>query len=240
MSTHGGERTGGGERLFTGSSISVAAHELKSPLALIRQLALELQQPGSESNSAELLEQIRLTAEQSLRLTSNLTKADRAQASLFGGEPINPRAVMADVLRELTPLYRARQRTLTFTGKASLPLVATNHDLLRRIVANFADNALHYADEDGVVELFAQLQRRNNIVRLGVRDYGPRISHTRWQSLQKVHASHVATRPNSSGLGLVISSQFADVIGAKVGAIRHQDGASFYVDVPVSKQLSLL
>lgn len=234
-----GERDNGGERFFDASSISVAAHELKSPLALIRQLSLELQD-GSVGEPQLLVEQIRLISERSLRLTTNLTKADRLQTSLLENSPINPRAVVAEVQMELAPLYRARERSLRFSSNASLPLISTNQDLLRRIIANFADNALHYADQDGVVELFAQLRRRDDVVRLGVRDYGPRIAHTQWRSIQKNHVSHSVSRPDSSGLGLVIASQFADAIGARIGAIRHRDGASFYVDVPVSKQLSLL
>ena len=234
-----GERDNGGERLFDASSISVAAHELKSPLALIRQLSLELQD-GSSAHSDILIEQIRLISERSLRLTTNLTKVNRLQTRLFENSPINPRAVVAEVQMELAPLYRARERKLRFSSSSALPLVSTNHDLLRRILANFADNALHYADEEGIVELFAQLRRRDDVVRLGVRDYGPRISQTQWRSIQKSHEAHASTRPDSSGLGLAISSQFADAIGARVGAIRHKEGASFYVDVPVSKQLSLL
>lgn len=234
-----GERDNGGEHLFDVSSISVAAHELKSPLALIRQLSLELQD-GSIAGNDILIEQIRLISERSLRLTTNLTKVNRLQTHLFENSPINPRAIVAEVQMELAPLYRARERKLHFSSSSSLPLVSTNHDLLRRILANFADNALHYADEEGIVELFAQLRRRDNVVRLGVRDYGPRISHTQWRSIQKSHEAHASTRPDSSGLGLAISSRFAEVIGARVGAIRHKDGASFYVDVPVSKQLSLL
>lgn len=234
-----GERDTGGERLFDVASISVAAHELKSPLALIRQLSLELQD-GPSSHSDILIEQIRLISERSLRLTTNLTKVNRLQASLFENSPINPRAVVAEVQMELAPLYRARERSLHFSSSNSLPLVSTNRDLLRRILANFADNALHYADEEGIVELFAQLRRKDDVVRLGVRDYGPCISRLHWRSIQKSHEAHASTRPDSSGLGLAISSQFADAIGARVGAIRHKDGASFYVDVPVSKQLSLL
>jgi K+-sensing histidine kinase KdpD len=234
-----GDRDTGGEGLFDASSISVAAHELKSPLALIRQLSLELQD-GSTADRNILVEQIRLISERSLRLTTNLTKVNRLQTSLFENTSINPRAVVAEVQMELAPLYRARERSLHFSSSSSLPLVSTNRDLLHRILANFADNALHYADEEGIVELFAQLRRKDDVVRLGVRDYGPRISRLQWRSIQQSHEAHVAIRPDSSGLGLAISSQFADAIGARVGAIRHKDGASFYVDVPVSKQLSLL
>lgn len=241
MNVAGERQSDGGEYVpeFDASVFHVAAHELKSPLALIRQLTLELQE-ADEVLARRLSEQIILTSEKALRLTTNLTKVHAKQAELFSISPINPRAVVADVQRELTPLYRARSRELHFSSVNSLPLIATNHDILRRILANFADNALHYAAEDGTVELFAQLKRSRGCVRLGVRDYGPQVPLKDWNSLKTLHAQQVSSRPDGSGLGLMISHRFASGIAATIGATRHRDGASFFVDVPISKQLSLL
>ena len=81
------------------------------------------------------------------------------------------------------------------------------------------------------------------MVRIGVRDYGPAISSDMWRSLkeklptapQSIHA-----RPESSGLGLYIASQFADIMNGQIGITRHQDGATFYVDLQASRQMSLL
>ncbi len=225
---------------FSGSlsPLVIAAHELKSPLAVIRQLALELQ--GDTDHP--LAEQIRLASEQSLRLVGNLTKAERLQTNLFPTMPVNPKRLCESVSAEMAGLYRAHERNIVYKRARSLPLVVSNNDLLRRILLNFADNALHYSSEAGVVELYSQLLASKDTVRLGVRDYGPALPASLWRDLTSGNPTHLAVnmRPTSSGLGLAISMKFAEVIGAKVGAIRHRDGASFYVDVPVSNQLSLL
>ena len=46
-------------------------------------------------------------------------------------------------------------------------------------------------------------------------------------------------RPGSSGLGLYIASKFARFMNGDVSAIRHRDGTSFILKLPVSKQASL-
>ncbi len=224
-------------------ALTIAAHELKSPLALIRQLTLELESGAtSKGDQVTILEQIRLTSEKALRLTSDLTKAEQLQSSLFETSSLHPSAICHEVFQEILPLYRASDRTIKISTKSKTQLVVANKDILRRVLLNFADNALHYSDGDGAVELFTQLIRKDGMVRFGVRDYGPALPVSLWNDIvtrpsspQVVHA-----RPDSSGLGLVIASQFAENIGGKVGAIRHRDGASFYVDMPISKQLALL
>lgn len=240
MSQRGSYAIDGEESLFLLPEIAIAAHELKSPLSLIRQLGLELSTISDEATRSTVIEQIVLTAERSLRLTTGLSKASTLQSSLFETEPINPHTVINQVESELLPLYRASFRRLQYKKNTRLPLVTTNSDLLRRIMCNFADNALHYSDEDGVVELYSQLRRRDGVVRLGVRDYGPAVPMTVWRSLQSTHHATQSTRPDSSGMGLYITHRFAEAINARIGAIRHRDGATFYVDVPISKQLSLL
>ena len=56
---------------------------------------------------------------------------------------------------EFTPLYTASGRTIRVTSRYRPILAVANRDLLRRIILNFADNALHYADDETAVELHA-------------------------------------------------------------------------------------
>ncbi len=239
MSKSGEYAVGGGDTLEI-SSLAVASHELKAPLALIRQLSLELQTSNSPEHVQLLAEHIRLSAERSLRLTTNIAKSSKLQTTVFDLAPLHPSAVMQDVRRELTPLYSAKDRQLSLRMPHKLPLVITHRDLLHRIMSNFVDNALHYSDEEGVVELYCQLRRKDNVIRMAVRDYGPMIPANVWQALQANSVASSSLRPDSSGLGLMISHRFADAIHARIGAVRHRDGASFYVDVPISSQVSLL
>lgn len=239
--SRGNDSEGGNETDI--SSVSVAAHELKSPLVLLRQLSLDLASGElSDNERTRVMEQLVQVSEKALRLTSDLTRAERLQSSLFPLEPVNPISVCDDVTYELQRLYQAHGRSLKRSRIRHLPPVVANRDLLRRILLNFADNALHYSDEQGVVELHAQLLREAGLVRVGVRDYGPAVSMKNWRELTDSldTTKPVQARPQSSGLGLYIAHQFATAMNGRIGAIRHHDGASFYVELPISKQLSLL
>lgn len=241
MNPSGGMSQGGG--VVGGvTSVGVAAHELKSPLVLLRQLSLELADDSlTEKERTRIVEQMTLVSEKAIRLTSDLTRVE-SQTELFELTPVNPMDVARDVRAELQRMYTAHGRTLKVSRIRHLPPVIAHRDLLRRILLNFADNALHYAGIDDVVELQAQLLAERSAVRLSVRDYGPHMPLASWrrlvQSLDEKQPVH--SRPQSSGLGLYISHEFARHMNGRIGAIRHQDGASFYVELPVSRQLSLL
>lgn len=238
----GGEIVDDGGELHRVTRIGVAAHELKSPLALIRQLSLELSYGDlTDAQKQRIVEQITHVSEKALRLTSNLTRVE-SQVSLFELSPVNPLDVARDVRTELQGLYKAHGRTLKVSRIRYLPPVIANRDLLRRILLNFADNALHYADVNGAVELQAQLLAERSAVRLSVRDRGPHMPLSSWKKLVRTLESGqpVHARPQSSGLGLHIAHEFARHMKGHIGAIRHQDGASFYVELPVSRQLTLL
>lgn len=225
-------------------SLVAAAHELKSPLALIRQLSLSLDDCHiSDNDKKRMINQICLTSERALRLTSDLTRSIRLEGALFNLEPINPQQICEDVVHELTPLFKAHNREVKFIKRKHPLLMIANRDLLRRIIINFSDNALHYSEGCQTVQIRIGNLKAGKIVRLSVRDYGPAISPDMLRSVRSKMVNSntsVHARPQSSGLGIYITTQFADVMNGKVGVIRHHDGATFYVDLQASRQLSLI
>lgn len=240
------EESFGEALLFSGlPSLVVAAHELKSPLALVRQLALTLEDGNvSADDQKRMLRQISLTSERALRLTSDLTRSVRLPDALFTLEPINPQQLCEDIIRELTPLFIAHDRQVKLVSRRRSLLLVANRDLLRRIILNFSDNALNYAEDNASIEIKIDTHNSGKTIRLGVRDYGPALSNDLFKSLRDklINASStpIHARPQSSGLGLYIANQFADAMNGKIGVTRHRDGATFYVDLQASRQLSLL
>ena len=222
----------GGGILEYAPSFITAAHELKAPLALMRQLSLSLEAGElSPHQVQEAARRITLTSERALRLTTNLTKTARLEGAMFAMEPINPVSVCQEVMSEIMPLYAAQGRQVVMRPHRRTTLALANRDLLRRILMNFLDNALHYSRHDTPVTLTAQTREGGSKVRLGVRDFGPAVS---------VAPAGGHNRPESSGLGVHIAQQFAQAMNATIGTIRHRDGATFYVDIGVSTQLRLL
>lgn len=219
--------------------ILVAAHELKAPLAVLRQLALgfeDLNQDG-ERIRTEMIS----VSERAIRQVNDLTKIRRLEEGLFEMEPVAVRGVCDAVTKELQSLFRYHKRDLRVKYTNRRRLVTANRELLSGVVYNFLLNAMHYSSEGTRSELY--VGDKKGRVQVVVRDFGPTLPIDVWREMKNGfirQPTTIAMRPGSSGLGLFIASRFAKAMRAEVGAVRHRDGASFFVELPVSEQLSLL
>lgn len=221
------------------NGILVAAHELKAPLALLRQLALSIDL--DDINDLEKTkEKMVSVSERAMRQINDLTKIARLEDGLFEMEPISVRNVCDDVTKELTYLFRYNNRDLKIKYSNKSRLVVANRELLYSIIYNFCLNAMHYSSEETRSEL--SVKDFYDHVRVSVRDFGPSLPNDVWREIKRgwvEKPTSIAMRPGSSGLGLYIASKFSKYMNANVGAIRHRDGTSFFVDLITSKQTSL-
>lgn len=233
-------------QLLANESLAVVAHELKAPLCLIRQLSLFLEDNLSSGDSKvrSYLKQITAVSDRGLRLANDLTRSGKLSQMTFELEPISPTETCRQVIQEMSGYYQINQRRIRLrTERRQHYLATANRELVKSILVNFCDNALHYADGNQPVEINVSLNKKKEKVRISVRDYGPRLPLDIWRSLKKrqpLQPQSIASRPMSSGLGLYLADQFAQAMKADIGAITHQDGATLYLDLNLSKQLSLL
>ncbi|MDO4759794.1 MAG: HAMP domain-containing sensor histidine kinase [Candidatus Saccharibacteria bacterium] len=219
-------------------NILLVAHELKAPLAVLRQLALsfDFETPTNEHIRSEMVS----VSERAIRQVNDLSKIARLEDGLFAMEPVSVRAVCDDVTRELNYLFRYNQRDLYVKYKNHARLVTANRDLLYSVVYNFLLNAMHYSGKDTRSELI--VNEKAGKIRISIRDFGPALPMDVWREMRRGWVNKptsIAMRPGSSGLGLYIASKFSRYMNANVGAIRHRDGTSFFVDLPVSTQARL-
>ncbi|MBR2989676.1 HAMP domain-containing histidine kinase [Candidatus Saccharibacteria bacterium] len=222
------------------NGILVAAHELKAPLCLLKQLAFSIELALDEGERQKIRNQMIDVSDRALRQVEDLTKISRLSDGLFEMEPVAVRAVCDEVTAELRTLFRFNHRNLEIEYRNRNRLVYANRELLYSVVYNFCLNAMHYSDEETRSEL--TLSDKDGLVRLAVRDFGPVLPADVWRSLKKgwvEKPTSIAMRPGSSGLGLYIASKFSQYMKANVGAVRHRDGTSFFVELLPSKQASL-
>ena len=225
------------------SSFLIAAHEMKTPLSIIRQLSLTLNDDEIELSNSEksrILRQIDITSERALRLVQDLTKISKLEDAMFELEPINSKKICSDVVAEITDVFKLHGRVIRFKNVRKNERIMANYELLRSILMNFSDNALYSSNEKSEVEI--KISNIGEKVRISVRDYGEELPLSIWRSVKKQNHQPVQanSRPQSSGLGIFIAQSFAAAMGAKIGVIRHRDGSTFYVDLNRSGQLSLL
>lgn len=222
------------------NGILVAAHDLKAPLALMRQLTLSLDLADDQATRQRIQSQLISVSERAIRQVNDLAKIARLEDGLFEMEPLSARNLCDEVARELCPLFHYENRRLNLSFSNRSRLAIANHDLLHSIIYNFCTNAIHYSDRD-TASILTVTDARDKI-RIGVRDFGPALPPKIWRDLRQGTfdaPTSIAMRPGSSGLGLYIASEFARHMRAQLGAIRHRDGTSFFIDLPISNQMSL-
>ncbi|MBQ6130152.1 HAMP domain-containing histidine kinase [Candidatus Saccharibacteria bacterium] len=221
------------------NGIFVAAHELKAPLSLMRQLALSLD-PADPRQVENYQEKLVSVSERALKQVSDLSKIARLEDGLFALEPVAVRSVCDEVEAELKYLFRFNSRDLDVRYTNRSRLVVANRDLLRSVIYNFCANAVRYSSAESTSRLL--VNDAKDKVKITVRDFGPALSSDVFDRLNHDRLDapvDISFRPDSSGLGLYIATKFARFMHANVGAVRHTDGTSFFVELPVSNQASL-
>ena len=150
-----------------------AAHELRTPLALM-QVQLDLYNSASHpGNDAETLQTIKMVTEQNDKLNRMVkTLLDMSELHTVGrDDKIILDAIVEEVLADLEPL--AVEKNIKLIGKCEDATMIGSDILIYRLVYNLVENAIKYNHPLGQVTVTAY--QRNKQVYLSVEDTGSGI-----------------------------------------------------------------
>jgi len=194
-----------------------AAHELRTPLSILRTRVETLDDP----RVAKALHQ---DIEAMSRVVGQLL--DIAELEAFAIDPADVadlQAATEEVAGFVAPLALEQGREIALLGATSPVMVKGNAEMIKRAIRNLAENAIRHTPKDTVVEFVVE---DNGTVR--VQDRGPGISDEERELIFRRFWRRDRNSQGSSGLGLSIVQRIAELHGATIDVEnRVMGGAQF-------------
>ena len=216
--------------------ISVAAHELKTPISALLAMAQlarrRLDRSGQldQARVYEFLDHMYWQADRLSRLGTQLLDTSRIKAG---------RLVLLPEPTDLVELVRGvagatvQQRTIVVDAPERL-IAEVDPLRLEQVVRNLIDNAIKYSPDGGGVELSVS-QPMPGCARIAVRDHGIGVPpEHRANIFEPFYRAHPDGQTSGLGLGLHISRQIVEQHDGRIAAEFPPDGGTcFVVTLPV-------
>lgn len=225
--------------------ISLAAHQLRTPLTTISLLAEMLvreEKRGGGEAAGQALADIFREVHGMAELIETFLDASRIELGTF---PVHPRPhrledLVSAALQVLRPQRERKQIVLRTRFERTLPAVPVDRKIMRIALENVLSNAVKYTPERGRISV--ALRRRAGRAEIRIKDSGCGIpAGERERIFSKLfRASNVRDRTEGIGLGLWMARSAVERAGGKMWLESAQDlGSTFYISVPLSGMVRL-
>lgn len=228
--------------------VSVASHELRTPMTAIRSYAwMALNRPDTpiSDKTKRYLSRVLSSTERLINLVNDMLNVSRIES---GRIEITPKefeitALFSEVFTEIEPKVKERNLHLQMS-QDHLPKVFADPDKVHQVLLNILGNALKFTPSGGLILI--SFLNDGQFLEISIKDSGVGISSddmTRlFQKFGKLDNSYVAAATSGgTGLGLYICKSLITLMGGKIWA--HSDGlnkgTTFTFTLPVATTATL-
>ncbi|MBN8886343.1 MAG: HAMP domain-containing protein [Rudaea sp.] len=198
--------------------IADAAHELRTPLAVLAAHAQVALRAGSVEEKNEALLRLSAGVERSARLSEqllDLARVDAAKSALEHTQ-IDLSEIVVLIVRDFEPGARQRRQSIVLETDAAI--VNGDVDELGILLRNVLDNALRYSGDGGHVAVTCKHAMRNGAigVNLSVADDGPGVPSGEYARIFDRFYRVMGNGARGSGIGLSLVARIAASHGATI------------------------
>lgn len=220
--------------------IRIVSHQMRTPLSVIRfniENFLESQFGPVSEAQADILRTIQAANLDIINRIGDLTTAMDIEEGrvVLSKDGISLETVLAGVVAENKKRFKNKKIDFVFDGpEKPLPLVVCDSEKIREAINKIIENAFLYSESG---EIRTALKRKDNSVRLEVRDHGigiPKLEQDRIFN-RFFRASNASTLHNdASGVGLSIAKYFIEQHKGTIGFTSEEGkGSIFWFEIPI-------
>ena len=215
--------------------ISIASHELKTPITSLKASLQLLERMKSNPNQLlpRLIEQSNRSMQKVSELVEDLLNVSRMNEGqiMLSKKRFNLAQMLAD---SVSPIREGNTHELIIEGDLELEVVADEHRV-EQVVVNFVNNAVKYAPDSK--QIFLKVEQVDDQAKISVRDTGPGISADKLPHLfdRYFRADESGMQVSGLGLGLYISSDIVMRHGGRIGVESLESkGSTFWFTLPLA------
>lgn len=227
--------------------VNMVSHELRSPLTAVKgYLSLLKKEDFGKVSPKQLnfLNKVSYSTDRMVDLVESLLDVSRIETGKIRliKEPVNIDRVFANVLRDLSDQLRQKNLTVKRDKERKKAYIYGDKTRIYQIFYNLLENAIKYSFPNGLIQ--TNLAITKNTALFSIKDNGvgiPSIEQkklfTKFSRIDNV----LSVSSGGTGLGLYIVK---NLVSAHKGNIwvksKENEGATFFVELPLAKQLSLI
>ncbi len=221
--------------------ISIAAHELKTPVTSIRgfvQLLLSTCPANASDESKRYLDIINKDTDRLNKLITDVLDLSRIDLNALKLDPTeeNIPTVVKELIHNLSPLIKARSLRIKLTIGRNVRTARLDRLRFEQVLTNLMTNAIKYSPKGGIILVSAKKEKRHLV--FSVKDSGPgvqkKFQDKIFERFYQVDSSQTR-KVGGTGLGLAVCHELVGLMGGKIWLKSvPKKGSTFYFTLPLS------
>ncbi len=221
--------------------MSMVYHDIRSPLSnVVSSLDILAHQLRKDEDASvrTILSVAGRSAERIMRLVNSLLdirKIEQGQ-SIIHSDIDSPKQIVKDAIEASRSLAAVKHITLEMHSHGTIPDIAVDKDMIRRVVINLLENAIKFSPSDRKVAI--TLKEDSNSIFFCIEDHGPGIPEGQLDTIfNKFTRLKTSPTVHGFGLGLAFCKLAVEAQGGKIWAeSRIGKGSRFIFTIPIARQ----
>lgn len=223
--------------------VSVASHELRTPMTAIRSyawMALHRSDTPLSKTMEKYLVRVLMSTERMINLVNDLLNISRIESGRIEiiPEPVDLISLCRDIVDEVYYSKSTAKDIQMVLLESAIPKVMADPEKLRQVLINIVGNAVKFSPPGGKITI--GFLNSGKMVDIYIKDEGPGIAPADlsrlFQKFGRLDNSFTAAASSGgSGLGLFISKSLIELMHGRIWASSEGagKGATFTISLPV-------
>ncbi len=223
--------------------IDIVSHQMRSPLTSIKwgfEFLSSKNAKISRQKKEEYFENIKENIARMIELVDDLLIVSKIEQGKFpiSSRMISPKKIIEKLISRFKVFADAADIKVFFSCSKDAEIeIFTDPSLLKLVIENLIDNALHYTNGGGKVEISLQVKNKKLLFKIKDSGIGIPASEKRYifqKFFRAKNALRKVTRGN--GLGLYLCKTIIEKLGGKIWFESEENkGTTFYFTLPIKQ-----